>query len=128
MGKSACTCSCPSAAETGSLPYTAAKAALNAYSKGLANEVGPHGIRVNIVSPGLIYTSTLKARIAAVAREQNAEPEAVLRSTVDAMNIPLQRAGTSQELAQLIVFLASPAASYLTGSQFTAAGGFLPTL
>jgi len=111
-----------------SLPYTAAKAALTAYSKGLANEVGRHGIRVNVVLPGLIRTEALDTRIASLARQADAEPEAVLDRTVAAMDIPLGRAGTADEAAQLITFLVSPAASYLTGSQFTVDGGLLPTV
>jgi len=111
-----------------SLPYTAAKAALTAYSKGLASEVGRHGIRVNIVLPGLIRTEALDTRIASQARQADTEPEAVLDRAVAAMNIPLGRAGTADEAAQLITFLVSPAASYLTGSQFTVDGGLLPTV
>jgi NAD(P)-dependent dehydrogenase (short-subunit alcohol dehydrogenase family) len=52
----------------------------------------------------------------------------VLDRTVAAMDIPLARAGTAGEVAELIAFLASPAAAYLTGSQFTVDGGALPTL
>jgi NAD(P)-dependent dehydrogenase (short-subunit alcohol dehydrogenase family) len=111
-----------------SLPYTAAKAALTAYSKGLAKEVGRHGIRVNVVLPGLIRTEALDTRIASLARQADAEPDAVLDRTVAAMDIPLGRAGTADEAAQLIMFLVSPAASYLTGSQFTVDGGLLPTV
>jgi NAD(P)-dependent dehydrogenase (short-subunit alcohol dehydrogenase family) len=111
-----------------SLPYTAAKAALTAYSKGLAREAGRHGIRVNVVLPGLIRTEALDTRMASLAQEAGTGPEAVLDRTVAAMDIPLGRAGTAGEAAQLITFLASPAAAYLTGSQFTVDGGALPTL
>jgi NAD(P)-dependent dehydrogenase (short-subunit alcohol dehydrogenase family) len=111
-----------------SLPYTAAKAALTAYSKGLAREAGRHGIRVNVVLPGLIRTEALDTRLASLAQEAGTRPEAVLDRTVAAMEIPLARAGTADEAAQLITFLASPAAAYLTGSQFTVDGGALPTL
>ena len=111
-----------------SLPYTAAKAALTAYSKGLAREAGRHGIRVNVVLPGLIRTEALDTRLASLAQEAGTGPEAVLDRTVAAMDIPLARAGTADEAAQLIAFLASPAAAYLTGSQFTVDGGALPTL
>jgi NAD(P)-dependent dehydrogenase (short-subunit alcohol dehydrogenase family) len=111
-----------------SLPYTASKAALSAYSKGLANEVGRHGIRVNVVLPGLIRTEALDTRMASLAQQAGADPDSVLDQTVAAMGIPLARAGTADEAAQLITFLASPAASYLTGSQFTVDGGVLPTL
>ena len=57
-----------------SLPYTAAKAALTAYSKGLANEVGRHGIRVNVVLPGLIRTGALDTRMAAMASQAGTDP------------------------------------------------------
>jgi NAD(P)-dependent dehydrogenase (short-subunit alcohol dehydrogenase family) len=111
-----------------SLPYTAAKAALTAYSKGLAREAGPHGIRVNVVLPGLIRTEALDTRMASVARQAGSTPESVLESTVAALGIPLGRAGTAADVAQLIAFLVSPAAAYLTGSQFTVDGGALPTV
>jgi NAD(P)-dependent dehydrogenase (short-subunit alcohol dehydrogenase family) len=111
-----------------SLPYTAAKAALTAYSKGLAVEAGQHGIRVNTVLPGLIRTEALDTRMASVAAASGVTPEDVLQGTVTALSIPLGRTGTADDVAQLIAFLASPAAAYLTGSQFTVDGGALPTL
>ena len=111
-------------ARPGSLAYSASKAALNAYSKGLAIELGPHGIRVNVVSPGLISTS----RLAELAAEQDTDPDTLTSQIVASMQIPLQRAGTAGEAAELIRFLVSPAASYLTGAQFIADGGAFPTL
>jgi NAD(P)-dependent dehydrogenase (short-subunit alcohol dehydrogenase family) len=107
-----------------SLPYSASKAALNAYSKGLANELGAHGIRVNVVSPGLISTS----RIAELASEQGTDPENLTSQIAESLAIPLGRAGTAEEAAQLILFLVSPAASYLTGSQFMIDGGTFPAV
>ena len=76
-----------------SLPYTAAKAALTAYSKGLAREAGPHGIRVNVVLPGLIRTEALDTRMASLAEQAGSAPESVLAGTVAALGIPLGRAG-----------------------------------
>lgn len=111
-----------------SLPYTAAKAALTVYSKGLAREAGPHGIRVNVVQPGLIRTEALDTRMASVARQAGSTAQSVLESTVAALGIPLGRAGTADDVARLIAFLVSPAAAYLTGSQFTVDGGALPTV
>jgi NAD(P)-dependent dehydrogenase (short-subunit alcohol dehydrogenase family) len=52
----------------------------------------------------------------------------VLQGTAAALGIPLGRPGTADDVAQLITFLASPAAAYLTGSQFTVDGGALPTV
>jgi NAD(P)-dependent dehydrogenase (short-subunit alcohol dehydrogenase family) len=111
-----------------SLPYTAAKAALTAYSKGLAREAGPHGIRVNTVLPGLIRTDALDTRLTSLADQSGSTEETMLKSTIAALGIPLERAGTADDVAQLITFLVSPAAAYLTGSQFTVDGGALPTL
>ncbi len=111
-------------ARPASLPYSASKAALNAYSKGLATELGPHGIRVNVVSPGFISTS----RITEIAAERGADPAAVTEQIAESLQIPLGRAGTAQETAQLIAFLASDQASYLSGSIFTVDGGLFPTV
>jgi NAD(P)-dependent dehydrogenase (short-subunit alcohol dehydrogenase family) len=111
-----------------SLPYTAAKAALTAYSKGLAKQAGHHGIRVNTVLPGLIRTEAMQARMTSLAEQAGSTPESVLQSTVTELGIPLERAGTADDVAQLITFLASPAAAYLTGSQFTVDGGALAAL
>jgi NAD(P)-dependent dehydrogenase (short-subunit alcohol dehydrogenase family) len=84
--------------------------------------------RVNVVLPGLIRTEALDSRMAALASQAGPGPETVPGRTVAAMDIPLDRAGTAGEVAELIAFLASPAAGYLTGSQFTVDGGVLPTL
>jgi NAD(P)-dependent dehydrogenase (short-subunit alcohol dehydrogenase family) len=111
-----------------SLPYAAAKAALTVYSKGLANEVGPHGIRVNTVVPGLIETDALWTREELLARESGTDRVAVRAQIVERIGIPLGRAGQPEEVAQLITFLASEDASYLTGSQFVVDGGTIPTI
>jgi NAD(P)-dependent dehydrogenase (short-subunit alcohol dehydrogenase family) len=107
-----------------SLAYTASKAALNAYSKGLATEVAASGVRVNAVSPGLISTS----RVAELAAEQGTDPETLVRSIAEGLQIPLGRAGTADELAQLVAFLVSPAASYIVGTNIVVDGGAFPTV
>lgn len=111
-----------------SLAYSAAKAALTAYSKGLATEVGPFGIRVNTVSPGLIHTDALDRRLEAAAQQAGTDVDTVLEQIVEGFAIPLRRPGTAAEAAELIAFLVSPAASYLTGSQFVIDGGLFPTI
>jgi NAD(P)-dependent dehydrogenase (short-subunit alcohol dehydrogenase family) len=111
-----------------SLPYTASKAALIAYSKGLATEVGSHGVRVNAVLPGIIATDGFTQRIAMMAEQSGRAPVDVEAEMIAGANVPLARAGTAEEAAELIAFLVSSRASYLSGSQFTVDGGVLPTL
>jgi 3-oxoacyl-[acyl-carrier protein] reductase len=93
--------------------YASAKAALTAYTKSLAKELAPHGVRVNAVSPGVIDT-----------------PFHEVFSTPDMMKafvsmIPLGRVGTAQECANVIAFLASDAASYIVGETIEVNGGQL---
>lgn len=91
----------------------AAKAALESYSRHLACELGPRGIRVNIVCPGVIKTDSLQW-VGIGAQEQ----EAVRRRT------PLGRLATTEEIAAVIEFLLSPAASAITGQTITIDGGY----
>jgi len=93
--------------------YASAKAALTSHTKSLAKELAPHGIRVNAVAPGVIDTPF---------HEVFSTPE-MIRSFVAA--IPLGRVGTSQECANVIAFLVSPAASYVLGETIEINGGQL---
>ena len=93
--------------------YAAAKAALTAYSKSLAKELAPHGVRVNAVSPGVIDTPF---------HEVFSTPE-MMRSFVS--TIPLGRVGTAVECANVIAFLCSNAASYIVGETIEINGGQL---
>jgi len=95
----------------GAGPYAAAKAGLAAFTKSLAKELGPHGIRANAVSPGVIDT-----------------PFHEVFSTAEMMRnfvgmIPLGRTGTPMECATVIAFLASDAASYILGETIEINGG-----
>lgn len=111
-------------ARPASLAYSAAKAALNVYSKGLASEVAASGVRVNAVSPGLIATS----RASELAAEQGTDPDTFTRKLAEDLKIPAGRAGSGQETAQAIVFLLSPAAAYIIGANLTVDGGAFPTV
>jgi NAD(P)-dependent dehydrogenase (short-subunit alcohol dehydrogenase family) len=109
--------------------YAAAKAALTNYSKELATEFGPHGIRVNTIVPGYIETSGAAARIESIAQARGLTPDAARQALIDDLGgIPLGRPGRPEEVANLVCFLASPLASYLTGVQVYADGGNLPVI
>jgi NAD(P)-dependent dehydrogenase (short-subunit alcohol dehydrogenase family) len=107
-----------------SVAYTAAKAALTAYSKALAKDVGRHGIRVNCVVPGVILSDALEQRLRATPDDR----ERFLHELVERWEIPLGRVGSADDAALLMLFLASPAAGYLTGSQYAVDGGVFPTI
>ena len=103
-------------ARPGIAHYGASKAGLNQLTRVLAVELAPHGIRVNAILPGVIETATVTAALTtAAARDEMAAKQS---------RIPMGRLGTPDEIAELAAFLPSPAASYSTGSLFTADGGF----
>jgi len=111
-----------------SLPYAAAKAATTVYSKGLANEVGKHGIRVNTVVPGLIQTPAVTRRLDQITADSGQDTETARRQLIDRVGIPLGRPGQPADVAELVVFLASDRAAFLTGSQYVVDGGSIPTV
>ncbi|GLZ01300.1 oxidoreductase [Actinoplanes sp. NBRC 103695] len=110
------------------LAYAAAKAALSAYSKGLANAMAPHGIRVTTVNPGVIETTGLSNRLTQVAAESGIDVTEARRRQAELFRIPLGEFGTADDVAELVTFLASPRARYLTGTQFVVDGGFFPAV
>lgn len=95
----------------GSIHYSTAKGGLITFTKGLAKELAPFGIRVNAVSPGVIDTPY---------HEQFSSPE-MMKGYVN--SIPLGRVGKPEEVAKVIAFLASDAASYLVGETIEINGG-----
>lgn len=92
--------------------YSSTKAAIIGMTQALAKEVGPSGIRVNCVAPGVIDTE-MNARL-------NAEDRAALCEET-----PLGRFGTADEIAETLFWLASDAASFITGQVISPNGGFL---
>ncbi|HZJ45411.1 MAG TPA: 3-oxoacyl-ACP reductase family protein [Pyrinomonadaceae bacterium] len=95
----------------GSMHYATAKGGLITFTKGLAKELAPFNIRVNAVSPGVIDTPY---------HEQFSTPE-MMKNYVNA--IPLGRVGKADEVAKVIAFLASDAASYIAGETIEINGG-----
>ena len=91
--------------------YAATKGAIDSFTIGLAREVAAEGVRVNAVAPGLIETD-LHAASGAPDRPQRM-----------ASNIPMRRAGTADEVAEGVLWLLSPAASYTTGAILEIGGG-----
>jgi NAD(P)-dependent dehydrogenase (short-subunit alcohol dehydrogenase family) len=108
--------------------YAAAKAALNAYSRELATEVGGHGVRVLCVLPGFVVTDGAAAHLRHMAEEQGVSEDEAVRRLTDRLNVPMGRPGDPEDVAEMIAFLASSRAKWLTGAQFRVDGGILPTV
>lgn len=98
------------AGNAGQANYAAAKAGVIGFSKSIAKEFAPRGIRVNVVAPGYIITDMTETLAEGVQSE-------ILRE------IPLGRLGKPEDVAKVVRFLASPEASYITGQTFCVDGG-----
>jgi len=111
------------------LAYAAAKAALTTYSKGLANEVGPKGVRVNSVAPGYIETTAAERLVARLAAGAGTSEDAARQNLMDSLGgIPIGRPGRPEEVAELIAFLASDRAASIHGGEYVIDGGTMPTV
>ena len=91
--------------------YAASKAAIDTFTKGLANEVATDGIRVNSLRPGLVETEI---------HAKGGEPDRAERLAV---NVPMKRVGTAEEVADAVLYLLSDQASYVTGAFLDVSGG-----
>ena len=104
------------AGSSGEAVYSGAKAAVIAFSKALAREVARHGIRVNVVTPGLTDTPFLQRQVD--------EGHGKLMDAMAAAT-PLRRVGRPEEVAQAVCFLASERASFTTGETLSVSGGLV---
>jgi 2-hydroxycyclohexanecarboxyl-CoA dehydrogenase len=104
------------AGSSGEAVYSGAKGGVIAFTKALAREVAPHGVRVNAVAPGLTDTPLLQSMI-----EEGNEKliDAIVRAT------PLRRLATPEEVAEAVMFLASERSSFITGQTLGVGGGLV---
>jgi 3-oxoacyl-[acyl-carrier protein] reductase len=98
----------------GAAVYSGTKGAVDAITRSLAKELGPRGIRVNAINPGMVETEGVHA--AGIA-------ESDMRKQVEAQT-PLGRIGQPQDIATAAVFFASPDSAWITGETLTVAGGY----
>lgn len=111
------------------LPYAAAKAGLINYSKGLSKEVSPKGVRVLTVSPGWIMTEASIRMMERISESSNVPIKEAEKSVMTALGgIPYGRPAKPEEVAELVGFLVSPRAGYLTGTEYVIDGGTIPTI
>jgi NAD(P)-dependent dehydrogenase (short-subunit alcohol dehydrogenase family) len=108
------------------LAYAAAKAALTTYSKGLSNEVGPKGVRVNTVAPGFTAAQALIERL---SKQSGTDMESARQALIKSLGgIPIGRPGRPEEVAELVAFLVSDRALSINGSEYVIDGGTIPTV
>lgn len=109
------------------MAYSTAKAALNAYSKMLADETGPQGVRVVTVSPGLTKTEAMATFLKDLATAAGTTAEEMTQKLFERVGgVPLGRMARPEETAELVHFLVSPNASYITGANYIIDGGNFP--
>jgi len=94
----------------GAAGYSASKAALNTWTRGMAKTLGPKGIRVNAIAPG------------AIERSESPRPAELVKAFVDMT--ALRRSGVPQDIANVARFLASEASGFITGEVITVSGGY----
>ncbi len=109
--------------------YAAAKAALRTYSKSLSKELGPKGVRVNVVSPGWIMTDATVHFLERLREVKGGTIEDARQSVLDALGgIPIGRGAEPSEVADLIAYLASDRAGAIHGAEFVIDGGTIRTV
>lgn len=114
------------APEIARLPYASLKSGVATFTKGIAKAYGPKGVRANCVCPGAIETAALGRLRERIAAERGIPPEGVLeRLMVEEwhLDVALGRPGRPAEVGELIAFLLSPRAGYLTGALINIDGG-----
>ncbi len=104
--------------------YGASKGAVISLTKTAAQQLGPHDINVNAVCPGIVRTALYKDIVRVMAEKEGASAEEIERRMVQ--SVPLKRANEPEDIAAMVVFLASPGARNITGQSFNVDGGLVP--
>lgn len=109
--------------------YAAAKAGLKTYSKSISKELGPRGVRVNVVSPGWIMTESSVDMLKRLQLANGGTIEDARQVVLDSLGgIPLGRPAEPREVADLIAYVASDRAAAIHGAEFVIDGGTVPTV
>ncbi|UQA73309.1 SDR family oxidoreductase [Sphingobacterium siyangense] len=109
--------------------YGVMKSALNAYSKTLANEVAKNGVRVNTVSPGMVKTTAMETFLESYAKTISKTVAEASQQLMDSLGgVPLNRLAEPEEIANMVAFLVSDGAGYITGANIVVDGGTYPTV
>jgi meso-butanediol dehydrogenase/(S,S)-butanediol dehydrogenase/diacetyl reductase len=111
-------------AGTSNAIYAASKGAVISLTKTASQQLGRHNINVNAVCPGIVRTALYAEMIRVIAEKEGASIEEIERRGVE--SVPLRRANEPEDIAAMIVFLASPGAHNITGQAFNVDGGIVP--
>ena len=108
---------------TGMAAYDASKGGVLTLTKSLARELGPHGIRVNAIAPGAIITRGITSHVGESSKEEEKAQLKELKAFMARM--ALGRMGDADDIARVVLFLASDLSSYITGEMIVVDGGYL---
>jgi NAD(P)-dependent dehydrogenase (short-subunit alcohol dehydrogenase family) len=104
--------------------YAASKGAVISLTKTAAQQLGRHNINVNAVCPGIVRTALYADMVRVIAEKEGATVEEIERRGTE--SVPLRRANEPEDIADMIVFLASPGARNISGQAFNVDGGLVP--
>jgi NAD(P)-dependent dehydrogenase (short-subunit alcohol dehydrogenase family) len=111
-------------AGTSNAIYAASKGAVISLTKTAAQQLGRHNINVNAVCPGIVRTALYSEMVRVIAEKEGATVEEIERRGTE--SVPLRRANEPEDIADMIVFLASPGARNISGQAFNVDGGLVP--
>ena len=109
---------------TSNAAYTASKGAVISLTKTAAQQLGKHNINVNAICPGVTHTALSDANLRVRAKQEGLTLDAMERRRAEV--IPLQRANDPEDIAAMVLFLASPGARNITGQSYNVDGGIIP--